>query len=210
MATIERLLTMGLAHGADPRRMLLPASGTNPAMRLDWTDIHKTMACCKPEQRAILYLKPNPAMVSGQDLAALTNTLWRGLIRFEARRNTKDPAPDTRQAAMVRTALAEYQDNRVCRTCYRNTGKQGHIQTHVEGKGVIDVPCPRCNGAGWVRWSDNRRYRSIGGDRNAYTQRIAPGYEHLMNACTTLYREAQERFMEVLYGETPEVQQRRA
>ena len=216
MSRIESLLTLGMAHGADPRRMLLPGTATNTLDRLEWTDIHQAIGSCSPAQRAILYLKPLPQMVSGQDLAALTNHLWRALIRFEdTRRPLASPNPtpaeqaiyakaqaarDQRQAAMVRTALSEYQDPRVCRTCLRSR-EPGKVMVQIEGKGMVWQPCPRCHGAGWTPWSDNRRAKAIGGDRNAYTSRIAPGYDHLLHQCTVLYRQGQEVFMRVLFGE---------
>jgi len=219
VANIETLLTLGMAHGCDPRRMLLPGTATNELDRLDWTDIHKAMGFCSPAQRAILYLKPLPQMVSEDEAKALENHLRRSLQRFEARRRPArpvDPSPAEaaiyasadeaiarRQAAMVRTALSEYQDPRVCRTCLRSR-EQGKVMVQVEGQGMVWQTCPRCHGSSWTPWSDNRRAKEIGGDRNAYTTRIAPGYEHLLHTCTVLARSGSDRLMQALFGEAPQ------
>lgn len=217
MADVERLLCMGQAHGADPRRMLLPASGSNPVDRMDWTEIHFAMVGCTPAQRAIVYLPLLPEMVNAQELAALTTHLWQKLIAFEAKRRPSLPthpgpneskvyaaaarARDIRQSSMIRTALDEYCDPRTCRTCKG----QKKIKVHIEGKGVIDQNCVICEAKGWRAWSDNRRARSICGDRSTYTARIAPGYEHVLRACSTLHKAGITTFKERLFGsEDPE------
>jgi hypothetical protein len=195
--------------------MLLPASGTNPGDRLDAGDIHLAVAGLPPEQRAIIYLRPWPEIVKAQELASLTDHLWRHLMAFEAKRRPKPPenptpaerkvyaaadrARSARQAAMVRTALAEFQDNRLCHTCYRSR-EPGKVMVQIEGKGMVWETCSKCGGTGWRAWSDNRRARSIGGDRNAYTTRIAPGYEHVLRECSTLHREGITTFKARLFG----------
>lgn len=221
MANIEKILCrVGLAHGADLTRMAMPRSDGPTFGGWDDNDVHKAMSYLPPEQRAITYLIPNPGMVSANDLAALTTYLWRRLMQFEAKRRTPPPenptraeaavyraaseARDKRHAAMVRTALDEYQDPRTCRTCRGNGKLKVPVLMEVEGRGkinvVMDQLCVACEARGWKAWSDNRRARSIGGDRNAYVQRIAPGYEHVLRECTHLHRKGVEAFKGRLFG----------
>jgi hypothetical protein len=156
-------------------------------------------------------------MVSAAELSEFCFGLLTTLQRYEAKGGKPAVAPRSRadwhtpaeralnraqqrtferQAAIVRTVLAEYQDPRICAPC-RGSGK---VAVHIEGKGVVTQGCPKCAGNGWLRWSDNRRARAIGGDRNAYLQQVAPAYEHTLAACTDQYRKGAAAFKEALFG----------
>lgn len=210
MAVIERLLTMGLAHGADPARHLLGALGvTGPAAdNLTWPDLRACIGCLDYKHRAILLIKATPEMVEGKELAALTDHLYRDLIRYEARPKANwsqihhaaaravHRATRARQAAIVRTALQEYADPRVCRSC---KGKQ-QVGLHTPGKGVEWVSCELCQGRGWLSWSDNRRAAAVGVKRGDWVHRHSPSYEHVLQSCTALYRESVTLFKAQLLG----------
>lgn len=220
MAKIESLLTMGLAHGIDYQRLLqaVPGSTTPSGERITWQDVMGAVGYVKDKgQRAALYLKCAPHMVSAMELAEFSFALLTTLQRYEARggRATLKPHSPSqwhtpadravnraqerafaRQAAIVRTVIAEYQDPRICGPC-RGAGK---VAVHIEGKGVVEQGCPKCDGKGWRRWSDNRRAKAIGGDRNAYATKVAPAYEHTLKACTEQYRKGAEAFKQALFG----------
>lgn len=215
---IERLLTLGLAHGIDYRRMLDPPGSTTPAGRsVSWQDVMGAVAMVPKDQRAALYLKCAPHMVSAAELSEFCFGLLTTLQRYEAKGGKPAVAPRSRadwhtpaeralnraqqrtferQAAIVRTVLAEYQDPRICHACRGG----GQVLAHIEGKGIVAQGCPKCDGKGWCRWSDNRRARAIGGDRNAYATRVAPAYEHTLKACTEQYRKGATAFKEALFG----------
>lgn len=221
MANIEKILTMGLAHGIDYERLLraVPGSTTPANERITWQDVMGAVAMVPKGQRAALYLKCAPHMVSAQELSEFCFGLLTKLQRFERQRRPglvvaapQSPArwhtpaeralhraaqrTFERQAAIVRTVLAEYQDPRICTPCRGS----GTVAVQIEGKGIVTQGCPKCAGNGWLRWSDNRRARSIGGDRNAYLQQVAPAYEHTLAACTEQYRKGATAFKEALFG----------
>lgn len=219
MAKIETLLTMGLAHGIDYERLLksVPGSTTPSGERITWQDVMGAVAMVPKGQRAALYLKCAPHMVSAQELAEFCFSLLTTLQRYEARGGRATLKPHSpgqwhtpadravnraqerafaRQATIVRTVLAEYQDPRICGPC-RGAGK---VAVHIEGKGVVEQGCPKCGGQGWSAWSDNRRAKAIGGDRNAYATKVAPAYEHTLRACTEQYRKGAEAFKQALFG----------
>ena len=219
MANIEKILTMGLAHGIDYERLLraVPGSTTPANERITWQDVMGAVAMVPKGQRAALYLKCAPHMVSAAELAEFCYGLLTTVQRFDERRGKTTIRPHSpgqwhtpaeralnraqqrafeRQAAIVRTVLAEYQDPRICAPCRGS----GNVAVHVEGRGVLTQSCPKCAGNGWLRWSDNRRARSIGGDRNAYATQVAPAYEHTLAACTEQYRKGATAFKEALFG----------
>ena len=222
---IESLLTMGQAHGIDYERLLraVPGSTTPASERIVWQDVMHAVATVPKGQRAALYLKCAPEMVSAQELAAFCYGLLTVLQRYEARNGKTSPKPRSpqqwhtpeeraihkaqlrafaRQAAIVRTVIAEYQDPRICSLCKGG----GKIKVHIEGKGVLEQGCSKCAGLGWRPWSDNRRAKAIGGDRNAYATQIAPAYLHTLNACTDQYRKGSEAFKAALFGEPDDEQ----
>jgi len=207
MAAIEKLLTMGLAHGVDPRRMLEVSFGSTQsgpdAERITWEDVTRAVVALAPSYRAVLYLKAAPALVTAKDLASLTSELWFDLISYDMAHHTyradeiQRGLPDKRQAAIIRTALAEYCDPRTCRRCIGG----GEYLKYIEGKGMVTTMCERCGGYGYVPWSDRRRARSVAVDRTHWTARWAPGYEATLRNCTGLYRQAAEGFKAVLFGD---------
>lgn len=221
MANIEKLLAMGTAQGADPTRMLIVTSGAQKQNPITWEDVRLSVGALEPHLRAILQLRAVPQFVSAQELAALTLHLARGLFAFEHRRAARIHATDpvaraqrrarhVRQSAQIRVALCEYLDPRTCRPC-RGEGK---VLDHVPGKGVKAIDCPRCAGRGWKPWSENRRASAVGGDRNAWRERYAPGYEFVLRECSSQYREAEGLFKARLFGapdhdETPGAIERR-
>lgn len=214
---IEKLLVLGEAQGIDFGRLAeLVQMGTKTIKGgLTGADVHLAMSGLPPEQKAILYLKPNPARISGNDLAALTNHLWMSLIGFEASRRTEpggeiteairkllteaNAARDLRQARTVRTALAEYEDAKHCWTCKTST-YEGKVAEMVPVLGLVYRPCPDCNGRGWMPWSDNKRANLVGGDRSQWRKRHEPGYLHVLHECTDLYAKGVRTFKERLFG----------
>lgn len=207
MAAIEKLLTMGLAHGVDPRRMLQVSFGSTqsgPAVdSITWEDVTRAVVALAPSHRAVLYLKAAPALVTANELASLTNELWFDLIAYDMAQHTYRPSEirrglaNQRQAAIVRTVLAEYCDPRTCRRCIGG----GKYLKHVEGKGMVETTCERCVGRGYVPWSDNRRAKRVGVRRETW-ERWRPGYDAALRNCTGLYRQAAEGFKAVLFGGT--------
>jgi len=131
MASIDQLLTMGLAHGADTTRF---QTGFVQASRrydqLQWEDVLQALTTLPAEERAALCIGPAAHLITGAELAQLTNTLWLRLRRHDARAGTykaktpilgqevnEDDVSDARQATIVRVALQEFIDPKVCRTC---------------------------------------------------------------------------------------------
>lgn len=202
MAAIEKLLTMGLAHGIDPTRMLLAAGGSTApeSERLTWQDVTQAVTTLTHEQRAALYLKTAPELASARELAAFTNTLYASLIEFE-QPDLTDKATLQRQPVIVRVAIAEYMAPRTCRRCRGN----GQVLDHIVGRGMVPGTCGLCEGKGWRAWSDNTRSRECGVRRADWSKRYAPGYTHVLHTCSGLYRKAAEGFKQALFGtaETP-------
>jgi len=209
MAAIEKLLTMGLAHGIDPTRMLLAAGGTPgpESERLTWQDVTLAVVALPLPQRAALYLKCAPELASAQELASLTNMLLELLMLHDEKRATypttepgfeaaAEHAKFQRQATIVRVALEEYCDPRTCRRCHG----EGQVLDHVVGRGMVRGTCGRCEGKGWRAWSDNHRARSCGVRRGDWTARYAHGYQRVLETCTSIYREAAGGFKAALFG----------
>jgi hypothetical protein len=221
MAVIEKLLTMGLAHGTDFERLLqaVPGATTPASERITWQDVMQAVAMVPKDQRAALYLKCAPNMVDAQEMAQFCFTLLAILQRFENKAGRPSIRPHSpqqwhtpaeraihraaakafeRQASIVRTVLAEYQDPRICAPC---KGK-GELLAHVEGKGVVTLTCAKCVGHGWLAWSDRRRAKAIGVDRESgiYLTQVLPGYERLLSACTSKYQAGSKAFKEALFG----------
>lgn len=198
MANIERLLTMGTAHGADPARHLMGGHGQNTpdSERLQWTDVMFAMSMVPPSQRAVLWLRANPDMLTGGDLAELTTHLWRHHCDHGL------PVTAERRAAIVRTALAEYTDPRTCRPC-RGTGE---VLDYVAGRGMVKGTCGRCEGRAIVAWSDNRRARGCGVRRVAWTQLYEAGYVAVLRECGARYRKGVETFKAALFGDPAAVE----
>lgn len=213
---IERLLTLGEAQGIDYAKLAEPGYGSgNDGGGLTGRDVHLAMSWLPREQRAILYLKPNPARLKASDLASLTNHLWLALIGFEAQKLSHyegdltpaikallldgNKARDRRQARTVKVALAEYEDSKLCETC-KGSVYPGKVGANVSGQGVIYTTCPNCDGRTWNPWSDNKRAGLVGGTRSQWRERHEPGYLHLLNECSELYREGAKAFKERLFG----------
>lgn len=217
----DKLLCMGMAQSIDYARA---CSGVRSTSRggLDWTDIHKAMGTLEPEERAICYLRPNPAMIKGKELAALTNRLWLDLIKFE--RDRRPPLPETmtpaermvhlaaraardkRQANTVQTVLREFEDSKRCETC-QGSPFPGQVTTATAlAIGAINpgntpwVTCPDCKGLEWMPWSDNRRCAGCGAQRVQWKPRYEPGYLRLLDLCRTLRESGRTKFMEYLFG----------
>lgn len=207
MAAIEKLLTMGLAHGIDPRRMLLGAlagGSTDPDVgKITWEDITQAVVTLRPDLRAVLYLKCAPQLASGNELAALTNRLWADLVAYDRRHYTYRPKEvqaglqPARQATFVRVALAEYMDPRTCRRCQGT----GQVLDRVVGKGMVKGTCGLCEGHGYRDWSDRRRARECDVDRHDWAKRWDPSYSSVLRSATGLYREAASGFKAVLFGD---------
>lgn len=203
MASIERLVCMGLARGADPTRMGV-IKGTGERFPT-WEDCTGAVGLLDKLERGALGVKYAPHLITGDELASFTNHLWLTLIHFENKRGHRKGDVTARQAGVeagvVRTALAESIASKTCRTCLRSR-ETGKVQQYVEGKGVVSIPCPRCNGAGWMPWSENKRAKSIGVHRDVMPK-ILPGYERVMKEASVQYQAAASRFMAVLFG-TPD------
>lgn len=213
---IEKLLTLGDAQGLDYEK-LAKAGFELGGKRggITGLDVHLAMSWLPPEQRAIMYLRPNPARVTATDLATLTNYLWISLIRFEAsRRPTYSASPGaailaalransnrvrSRQALVVSTALAEFVDSKLCRSC-AGSKYPGRVAEHFEGYGIVYTACKACNGRTWIPWSDNRRAAAVKGTREYWRTRNEPGYLNTLELCSLLVREGTEAFKTALFG----------
>lgn len=213
---IEKLLTLGEAQGIDYEKLAkagFEVSGRRGGMT--GQDVHLAMSWLPPELRAILYLRPNPARVTATELAFLTNHLWRKLYQFEAARRIHYPDEPTkgveallraagcrreaRQAAVVRTALAEYEDSKLCRVC-AGSKEPGCVAKHIPFEGVIYSKCKACDGRTWIPWSDNRRASAIGGRRGQWRTLREPSYLYVLGLCSDMYREGSGEFKEILFG----------
>lgn len=222
MAQIEKLLNMGMGQGADFERILLGAGSTVAGSeRIDWRDVRCAIARTPKHLRAILQLKACPPLVESRELALLMHALWMELQAFEGISVTKRPTTSGhrriytpmersqhraalrawgRQARVVSAAIQEYCDPRTCRGCYQSK-TPGVVQVNVPGEGLKDQTCEVCDGRGWVPWSDNRRSRAVGGKREDYADRVAPGYLHVLGLCSEWYVEAHKAFMGALFAD---------
>ena len=158
--------------------------------------------------RAALQLKAIPSQVTGMELSELVYTLSLAVLDQERRLLPADHddkafaalrrSIDRRRAAIIRIALAEYQQPNVCRDCH---GGGQTLAPRMQPDGTEPVlwgRCDTCAGQGHVRWSQNARASAIGGDRNAY-KAIDPIYEHVLRYCRDLYLEAARQFKERLF-----------
>lgn len=207
MAAIEKLLTMGMPHGTDPARALLGAAGiaVRDGDRLDWTDVSQAVAALEPMHRAALYLRVMPDLMSAQELGALVDHLLRHLMRLDEELGTYPRGMSVdevfgRQAAMIRTVLAEYMDPRTCRRCRG----EGTVYDHIVGRGLVKGTCGSCEGQGWRAWSDNLRARRCHVRRADWTGRYDRPYRYTLAECSTVYRAAAERFKQRLFGSAEE------
>lgn len=189
MATIEKLLTMGLAASPDLERLLQGASpgcaGT-PGTRFGWEDVRASIAVLPPEQRAVLQLKAVPNLVTPGEAEALYLHLLIALKRQPHRQ---------KHASIIRTAVTEYADPRTCRRCRGS----GEVLEYAKGQGMLRGTCGHCVGRGWVSWSDNRRARGVACRRAAW-HHLEPAYAETLLACRRLYLTAVARFKRELFG----------
>ena len=223
---IEKLLTRGASPaGPDIERILRGGSGSTvpESQKVGWQDVRMAIGLIQPAVvngrltsgdalRAALQLKAIPSQVSGMELAELVYALGVMLIDQERRLlptiHAKDDdkayaslrrSIDKRRAAIIRIALAEYQQPNVCRHCHGGGQTLAPRKRDDGTEPVLWGCCDNCHGLGHVRWSQNTRASAIGGDRNAY-KAIDPLYEHVLCCCRDLYLEAARQFKSRLFG----------
>ena len=221
---IEKLLTLGASpRGPDIERVLGGGSGSTVpgSQKIGWEDVRMAIGLIQPANvngltasgdalRAALQLKAIPSQVSGMELSELVYTLSLAVLDQERRLQPADHddkafaalrrSIDRRRAAIIRIALAEYQQPNVCRDCH---GGGQTLAKRMQPDGTEPVlwgQCDTCAGQGHVRWSQNARASAIGGDRNAYAKTIDPIYEHVLRYCRDLYLEAAMQFKRYLLG----------
>lgn len=221
---IEKLLTLGASpRGPDIERILGGGSGSTVpgSQKIGWEDVRMAIGLIQPANvngrpasgdalRAALQLKAIPSQVTGMELSELVYTLSLAVLDQERRllpASNDDKAfaalrrsIDRRRAAIIRVALAEYQQPNVCRDCH---GGGQTLAPRMQPDGTEPVlwgRCDTCAGQGHVRWSQNARASAIGGDRNAYAKTIDPLYEHVLRCCRDLYLEAARQFKGFLFG----------
>lgn len=219
---IEKLLTLGASpRGPDIERILGGGSGSTVpgSQKIGWEDVRMAIGLIQPANvngrpasgdalRAALQLKAIPSQVTGMELSELVYTLSLAVLDQERRLLPADHddkafaalrrSIDRRRAAIIRIALAEYQQPNVCRDCH---GGGQTLAPRMQPDGTEPVlwgRCDTCAGQGHVRWSQNARASAIGGDRNAY-KAIDPIYEHVLRYCRDLYLEAARQFKERLF-----------
>ena len=219
---IEKLLTLGASpRGPDIERILGGGSGSTVpgSQKIGWEDVRMAIGLIQPATvsgrpasgdalRAALQLKAIPSQVTGMELSELVYTLSLAVLDQERRLLPADHddkafaalrrSIDRRRAAIIRIALAEYQQPNVCRDCH---GGGQTLAPRMQPDGTEPVlwgRCDTCAGQGHVRWSQNARASAIGGDRNAY-KAIDPIYEHVLRYCRDLYLEAARQFKERLF-----------
>lgn len=224
---IEKLLTLGASPtGPDIERILGGGSGSTVpgSQKIGWEDVRMAIGLIQPAAvngrtasgdalRAALQLKAIPSQVSGMELAELVYALGILLIDQErrllptihAKGDDKAYASlrrsiDKRRAAIIRIALAEYQQPNVCRHCHGGGQTLAPRKRDDGTEPVLWGRCDNCHGLGYVRWSQNSRASAIGGDRNAYAKTIDPLYEHVLRCCRDLYLEAARQFKSRLFG----------
>lgn len=220
---IEKLLTLGASpRGPDIERILGGGSGSTVpgSQKIGWEDVRMAIGLIQPANvngrpasgdalRAALQLKAIPSQVTGMELSELVYTLSLAVLDQERRLLPADHddkafaalrrSIDRRRAAIIRIALAEYQQPNVCRDCH---GGGQTLAPRMQPDGTEPVlwgRCDTCAGQGHVRWSQNARASAIGGDRNAY-KAIDPIYEHVLRYCRDLYLEAARQFKGFLFG----------
>lgn len=219
---IEKLLTLGASpRGPDIERILGGGSGSTVpgSQKIGWEDVRMAIGLIQPANvngrpasgdalRAALQIKAIPSQVTGMELSELVYTLSLAVLDQERRLLPADHddkafaalrrSIDRRRAAIIRIALAEYQQPNVCRDCHGG-GKTLAPRMQPDGtEPVLWGRCDTCAGQGHVRWSQNARASAIGGDRNAY-KAIDPIYEHVLRYCRDLYLEAARQFKERLF-----------
>ena len=224
---IEKLLTRGASPaGPDIERILGGGSGSTvpESQKVGWQDVRMAIGLIQPAAvngrtvsgdalRAALQLKAIPSQVSGMELAELIYAMGVMLIDQErrlfptihAKGDDKAYASlrrsiDKRRAAIIRIALAEYQQPNVCRHCHGGGQTLAPRKRDDGTEPVLWGKCDNCHGLGHVRWSQNARASAIGGDRNTYARTIDPLYEYVLRACRDLYLEAARQFKERLFG----------
>lgn len=220
---IEKLLTLGASpRGPDIERVLGGGSGSTVpgSQKIGWEDVRMAIGLIQPANvngrpasgdalRAALQLKAIPSQVSGMELSELVYTLSLAVLDQERRLSPADHddkafaalrrSIDRRRAAIIRTALAEYQQPNVCRDCH---GGGQTLAPRMQPDGTEPVlwgRCDTCAGQGHVRWSQNARAAAIGGDRNAY-KAIDPIYDYVLRYCRDLYLEAARQLKGFLFG----------
>lgn len=224
---IEKLLTLGASPtGPDIERIMCGGSGSTVpgSQKIGWEDVRMAIGLIQPAAvngrtasgdalRAALQLKAIPSQVSGIELAELVYALGILLIDQEqrifpmihAKGDGKAYASlrrsiDKRRAAIIRIAIAEYQQPNVCRHCHGGGQTLAPRKRDDGTEPVLWGRCDNCHGLGYVRWSQNSRASAIGGDRNAYAETIDPLYEHVLRSCRDLYLEAARQFKSRLFG----------
>lgn len=224
---IEKLLVMGASPtGPDIERILGGGSGSTVpgSQKIGWEDVRMAIGLLQPATvngrtasgdalRAALQLKAIPSQVSGTELAELVYALGVMLIDQErrlfptihAKGDDKAYASlrrsiDKRRAAIIRIALAEYQQPNVCRHCHGGGQTLAPRKRDDGTEPVLWGCCDNCHGLGHVRWSQNTRASAIGGDRNAYSKTIDPLYEYVLRSCRDLYLEGARQFKSRLFG----------
>lgn len=196
MASIERLLTLGQALGAEARRR----DGTG-GMR--WEDVSRALCMIDREERAALCLGPRPDLVTAAEREALRTALTMRLARHDSRAGTyADPRRAMQcQARIVATVLAEFLDPKVCASC------RGHGAVAVSSgrhRGVVTKECERCSGKGWCAWGANQRARTARLSRGEWNEKYAPGYERVLDYLRTLQQMAVGNVMRALFGSDEE------
>ena len=224
---IEKLLTRGASPaGPDIERIIRGGSGSTvpESQKVGWQDVRMAIGLIHPAVvngrltsgdalRAALQLKAIPSQVSGMELAELVYALGVMLVDHErllfptthAKGDDKAYASlrrsiDKRRAAIIRIALAEYQQPNVCRHCHGGGQTLAPRKRDDGTEPVLWGCCDNCHGLGHVRWSQNARASAIGGDRNAYSKAIDPLYEYVLRSCRDLYLEAARQFKGRLFG----------
>lgn len=215
MADVEKFLTMGLAHGLDPRDVLKVVGGAGNR-RIDWTDVLDATAGFDKALYATLMLRAAPPLVHGSHRRALRERLV-ALVLFDERRRKQrhyclpEEGVFSRPIRIVDAALAEYEDARVCPEC----NAHGEVAEHVIGSGVKWVECPVCSGYGWRPWSERRRRVACQGPRKQATFKryYADSYDTALRELSSLYRIVLAEFKARLFGDdddsTPGVIERR-
>lgn len=218
---LEKLLCMDEAQGIDYAKLAERGFDTGGKTGfLTGKDVQKALGPPFPVHwRAILYLAPNPGRLSGNDLATLTNHLWSKLIAFEqAGRKHREPddaigaikdllwaasqSRQIRQSAMVRVALQEYIDPKLCDSC-KGSQHKGKIARTVPGIGLVYSTCEDCNGRTWIPWSDRRRQQQCDIRPEQWAKRYERGYHVVYQECTDIHAEAAKAFKQRLFGPAP-------
>ena len=215
---IEAVLQLGEGQGINYRKLALAGLDTGGRSGLlTWEGVHWCMSGLAPEEKAVLYLKYNQNRATGNDIAHLTGRLWMKLDAAEARTRPRpmlDPTPaeaalmnaannqrDLRQARTVNTVVNEYLDPKLCDRC-RTSGTKyaGKVAKHIPEQGIVWTTCDKCQGREWLPWSDNRRARGCGGDRNLWKTRYERNYLLLLDECGTIAQAGAAKLKQRLFG----------